>query len=148
MVFGSATADRETTLPATPVALRLAASWLAPGGYARQYREAADGIPVTVFQDTTIQGAPSWDETVEEARAVLAPEREKIEALASLIEETVKSTADGMVKTRMMDGDTRPYRELVSAEKLYSIVDRKPPALVAQWLQTEIGGGQAASLGS
>jgi len=94
------------------------------------------------------QGAPSWDETVEEARAVLAPEREKIEALASLIEETVKSTADGMVKTRMMDGDTRPYRELVSAEKLYSIVDRKPPALVAQWLQTEIGGGQAASLGS
>jgi hypothetical protein len=94
------------------------------------------------------EGAPSWDETVEEARAILTPEREKIETLASLIEETVKSSADGEVKTRMMDGDTRPYRELVSAEKLYSVLGRMPPALVAKWLQAEIAGGQAPGLGS
>jgi hypothetical protein len=93
-------------------------------------------------------GAPSWDETVEEARAILTPEREKIETLASQIEETVKISADGEVKTRMMDGSTSPYRELVSAEKLYSVLSRKPPALVAQWLQSEVGGGQAPSLGS
>jgi len=87
-----------------------------------------------IFAD---QGAPSWEETVEEARAILEPEREKIETLASLIEETVTSAADDDVKTRMMDGDTEPYRELVSAKKLYSVLDHKPPDPVVQWLQSE-----------
>ncbi len=65
----------------------------------------------------------------------MEPEREKIETLASLIEEIVKDAADDDVKTRMMDGDTEPYRELVSAKKLYSVLDRQPPGPVAQWLE-------------
>jgi hypothetical protein len=92
----------------------------------------------TVFGE---QDAPSWDNTVEEARIILTTEREKIQTLATLLEEKVKHTPDSMVKARRMDGDQTGtfYRELLPAGKLYRIMGRSIPSAVAKWLRKQLG---------
>jgi hypothetical protein len=87
----------------------------------------------------TRPGAPSWDETVEEARSILTAEREKIQTIVSLVEEKVTHTPDSMVKTRRMAGDTRVFRELVPAGKLYLTLGRTAPDTVVSWLRAQLG---------
>jgi hypothetical protein len=84
-------------------------------------------------------GAPSWEQTVEEARIILTEEREKIQRLGSLVEDKVRYAPDSAVRTRRMNGDTRLFRELVNAGKLYNVLGCTAPPKVVAWLRAQIG---------
>jgi hypothetical protein len=75
------------------------------------------------------QGAPRWDEMVGEARIILRAEREKLQILASLVEDKVANTPDGsMLKTQQLPGFTGVFRELVTGETVYDVLTRDTPS--------------------
>jgi hypothetical protein len=72
-------------------------------------------------------------------RIILTEEREKIQTLGSLVEDKVRYAPDSAVRTRKMNGDTRLFRELVNAGKLYSVLGRTAPLKVVEWLRAQLG---------
>src|ERR1700734_323013 len=101
-----------------------------------EYSYPATNKDRAIFRERT---NPSWGETVEEAKVILTPERDNIQALASLVEEKIEFAPDSTVRTRHMDGDTRLFRELVDAGELYKVVGRTAPPTVVAWLRAQLG---------
>lgn len=72
-------------------------------------------------------GAPKWDEMVGEAQIILRDEREKLQILASLVEDKVANTPDAsMLKTQQLPGCTGVFRELVTGETVHVLTRDTP----------------------